>query len=278
MKKYQDFINEKWMLKIDESLFDKIESMVKGQSDKGKIIKQLLDKNGIKESGQIYSINWTGGSDPGKKELSNPIDYLHYQPNICKIDSNSNLIILDEKSKTLKVPDVMSFLAITDKKRVEEPTGPGKGPFNLFKSGSIVSKGEYKFNLSIDVPTINITPSTYSIIKQNWIPGEAELINLDDDISEMEEDEILSFKTVINIITLQQFVDNINNHPKKSELIDYLVNTLKFKSEASAPPATTAPAAAPAPATNSAQPEKHAAQPAAQAQPVAAEKPAVKIT
>ena len=49
MKKYQDFVDEKWVLRTNEGLFDKIESMVKGQSNKGKIIKQLLDKNGIKE-------------------------------------------------------------------------------------------------------------------------------------------------------------------------------------------------------------------------------------
>ena len=93
----------------------------------------------------MYSIQWEGGTDPGKKELSNPIDYLRYQ-NVCKIDANEKLIITDEKSKNLKVPDIMSFLAITNKKFVEG-TGPGYGIFNLFKVGSTVNKANYKFHL-----------------------------------------------------------------------------------------------------------------------------------
>jgi hypothetical protein len=230
IKKYNDFVDEKFILKINENLFDKIESMIKGQSDKGKIIKQILDKNGIKETGFLYSIQWVGGSEPGKTQLSNPIDYLQYQ-NICKVDANENLIITDEKSKRLKVPDVMSFLAITNKEFIEG-TGPGHGAFNLFKVGSEVNKESYKFDLSIDIPTVTINKSTYYIPKQDWIPtNKPETVNLDDDITEIGDDEILSLKNVINIVTLQNVVDMINNHPKKSELIDYLVNTLKFKSD-----------------------------------------------
>ena len=164
IKNYNDFVDEKFILKINESLFDKIESMVKGQSDKGKIIKQLLDKNGLKENGEAYSVYFVGGSEPGKQDMSNPIDYLRYNPNICKIDASDNLIILDEKSKNLKVPDTMAFLLIADKSTIEKNID---NEAFLFKPGALVRKSTYKFDLSISVPTLTLANLKYSIPSQN---------------------------------------------------------------------------------------------------------------
>lgn len=229
MKTYNEFLNEKWTLKVNENLFDKIESIVKGQSEKGKIIKQLLDKNGLKESGEAYAILYLGGSNPGKQELSNPIDYLRFQPNVCKIDSNDNLIILDEKSKNLKVPDTMTFLLIADKTTIEKNSD---NESFLFKPGSLVRKSTYKFDLSNSIPTVTLKNLKYSIPTQNWLSdGEPEVINLDDDINEITEEEVISFKTIMNMITLQQFVDNINNHAKKQGIIEYFIKSLNFKTD-----------------------------------------------
>ena len=152
------------------------------------------------------------------------------------------------------MPDVVSFMAVANKSTVEG-TGPGQGSFMLFKVGSVVSKSSYKFDLSIEIPTITIDTLNYSIIKQNWIDdgNKSDVINLDDDITEFEND-IISFKTPMNIIILQKYVDNINNHPKKTELINYLVNTIGFKSDKPATIATT-------PETPAAEPSKPTVQP-----------------
>jgi hypothetical protein len=47
LKLYEDFLNKKWILGINESIFDKIETLVKGKSEKGKILQEFLTKNGI---------------------------------------------------------------------------------------------------------------------------------------------------------------------------------------------------------------------------------------
>lgn len=50
----------------------------------------------------------------------------------------------------------------------------------------------------------------WSIPKQNWISPEQEVIEIDEDISEFKEEDVISFKTPMNIITLQAWVDKLN--------------------------------------------------------------------
>ena len=54
VKLFEDFLNDKWILGINESIFDKIETLVKGKSEKGKIIQEFLTRNAIPLKGNFY--------------------------------------------------------------------------------------------------------------------------------------------------------------------------------------------------------------------------------
>ena len=142
LKLYEDFLNKKWILGINESIFDKIETLVKGKSEKGKILQEFLTKNGIQPKGTLNAIHFLGGGEPGKNEMSNPIDYLHYTPGLAKINSEGLVELTDEKSKTLQVPDTLSWLAIMEKDEIVK-----NFTFGL-KPGSSVKKSDYEFDLS----------------------------------------------------------------------------------------------------------------------------------
>jgi hypothetical protein len=115
LKLYEDFRNQKWILGVNENIFDKIEDLVKGKSEKGKIIEQFLTKNGIQPKGSAYMVHFLGGSNPGKEELSHPFDYLHYTPGVAKITEDGVLELVDENAKKLQTPDTLSFLAVMEK-------------------------------------------------------------------------------------------------------------------------------------------------------------------
>jgi hypothetical protein len=111
IKLFEEFLEEKkFTLELNESLFDKIESLVKGKSKKGEIISKLLQTNSIKEKGSVFGIWYLGGAEPGKDSMSNPIDYLHYTPGVAKIE-DGKILLIDEKAKKLKVHDTIPFLA-----------------------------------------------------------------------------------------------------------------------------------------------------------------------
>jgi hypothetical protein len=204
IKKYETFLEKKWILGINENIFDKIESLVKGKSNSGKIISEFLTKNGIKETGTAYSILYLGGGNPGKSELSHPFDYLNYTPGIAKITEDGVLVLNDEKSKSLKTPDTLSFLAIIEKDDIVK-----NWTFGL-KQGCSVNKNDYIFDLTKDIPTLTLKKSMWSMLKQSWIKGEDEIAELDNDITEIKEEDTISFKTPMNMITLQQWVDKLN--------------------------------------------------------------------
>lgn len=204
LKLYEKFTDQKWILRINENIIDKIEDLVKGKSDKGKIIEEFLTRNEIKTKGTAYMIHFLGGSEPGKKELSHPFDYLQYTPGVASITKDGLLVINDEKSKTLQVPDTLSFLSVIEKDEIVKNWTWG------LKQGCSVKKADYEFDLSKEVPTMTLKESMYSIPQQKWNPSKEEVVNLDDDISEFSEEDVLSFKTPIKMITLQQWVDELN--------------------------------------------------------------------
>jgi hypothetical protein len=226
LKLYEDFLNKKWILGINESIFDKIETLVKGKSENGKILQEFLTKNGIQPKGTLNAIHFLGTNDAGKNEMSNPIDYLHYTSGLAKINSEGLVELTDEKSKTLQVPDTLSWLAIMEKDMIVK-----NFTFGL-KPGSSVKKSDYEFDFTKDVPTITMKDSQYSIPQQKWNPiGESKVIDMDEDISEMKEEDVVSFKNPIKMITLQQWVDELNKTGWVKEDKDYFVNTMKFSAE-----------------------------------------------
>lgn len=205
LKLYESYKSEKWILKVNENIFDKIEDLVKGKSEKGKIVEELLKKNNIPQKGSAYAIHFLGGSEPGKEEKSHPFDYLQYTTDVANITAEGVLVITDEKSKELKVPDTLSFLSVIEKETIVK-----NWTFGL-KQGCSVLKMDYVFNLAENKPTLTQTRFMYSIPQQKWNQvKEAEIVELDEDIKEFSEEDIISFKTPISMITLQEWVDKLN--------------------------------------------------------------------
>ena len=77
------------------------------------------------------------------------------------------------------------------------------------KPGSSVKKADYEFDLSKEVPTLMLKESMWSMTGQKWNPTGEKEIQLDDDIKELENDAI-SFKTPMAMITLEQWVEKLN--------------------------------------------------------------------
>jgi len=203
LKKYNQFINQKWILGLNENFFDKIEGLVKGKSDKGKIIDEFLKKNQIQPKGSVYMIHYLGGAEPGKAELSHPFDYLKYTPGVAKVTDDGVLQIVDEKSKKLQTPDTLTFLSVMEKDDIVK-----NWTFGL-KQGCSVKKADYEFDLSKDIPTFFLKQSMWSMKEQKWNPTKDEEIQLDEDIKEIEND-VISFKTPMTMITLEQWVEKLN--------------------------------------------------------------------
>ncbi len=202
LNKYEDFHNQKWILGINENIFDKIEGLVKGKSDKGKIIDEFLKKNGIQPKGSVYMIHFLGGAEPGKKELSHPFDYLNYTPGKAKV-TEGVLELVAEDAKKLQTPDTLSFLQV-----LEKDTIATNWTFGL-KQGCSVKKADYEFDLSKEVPTLMLKESMWSMTGQKWNPTGEKEIQLDEDIKELEND-VISFKTPMAMITLEQWVEKLN--------------------------------------------------------------------
>jgi hypothetical protein len=204
-------------------MFHKIEALVKGRSDKGKVMQKFLDDNKIQIKGYLYAIHYLGGANPGKEEMSNPIDYLQYTPGLAKINSEGLVELTDEKAKTLQVPDTISWLSIMAKDEIVKNFTIG------LKPGSGVKKSDYKFDLTKDVPTLSVKESQYSIPQQKWnLIGDPKEIIIDEDISEVPQEYLVSFKNPIKMITLQQWVDELNETGWVSKNKDYFTNTMKF--------------------------------------------------
>ena len=227
IKLYEKFIDDKkWILGINENIFKKIETLVKGKSEKGKVMQKFLDDNKIQPKGNLYNIHYLGGANPGKEEMSNPIDYLQYTPGLAKIVllQNSEVLVelTDEKAKTLQVPDTISWLSIMAKDDIVNNFTIG------LKPGSSVKKSDYEFDLTKDVPVLTMKNSQYSIPQQKWNPIDDSEIIIDEDISEVPQEDLVSFKNPMKMITLQQWVDELNKTGWVSNNKDYFTNTMKF--------------------------------------------------
>ena len=218
IKLFENFINE--------NIFDKIETLVKGKSEKGKIVQEFLTKNGIQTKGNVYAIHYLGGANPGKEEMSSPIDYLQYTPGLAKINSEGLVELTNEKVKTLQVPDTISWLSIMDKDDIAK-----NFTFGL-KPGSSVKKSDYEFDLTKDVPVIIMKDSQYSIPQQKWNPiGEPKEIIIDEDISEIKEEDVVSFKNPMKMITIQQWVDELNKTGWVKKDKKYFIDVMKFSTK-----------------------------------------------
>jgi hypothetical protein len=56
-----------------------------------------------------------------------------------------------------------------------------------------------------------MTRNKYSVPNQTWTKeGEPTVIQLDEDIAEFNENDVISFKTPMNMITLGEWIDKLN--------------------------------------------------------------------
>ena len=130
--------------------------------------------------------------------------------------------LTDEKAKTLQVPDTISWLSIMAKDDIVNNFTIG------LKPGSSVKKSDYEFDLTKDVPVLTMKNSQYSIPQQKWNPIDDSEIIIDEDISEVPQEDLVSFKNPMKMITLQQWVDELNKTGWVSNNKDYFTNTMKF--------------------------------------------------
>ena len=229
IKLYEEFLEEKkFTLATNESLFDKIESLVKGKSAKGEIISKLLQTNAIKETGSVFGLWYLGGAEPGKDSMSNPLDYLHYTPGIAKVE-DGKIVLIDEKAKKLKVHDTIPFMI-----NMEGKDQVAKNFTFGLKPGSSVWKADYMFNLSSDTPTLTMKAKTMcSIPSQKWVDLEGaekgdQVIELGEDAQELDETAIFSFKTPLKEVTLEEWVTTLNETGWVEKDEKYFTDTMKI--------------------------------------------------
>ena len=87
----------RYIKKFNESFLDRLEAAVKGKSDKGKLIGEMLKKQNITEQGFAYTFRFINASDPITK--SHPISYLvNYKPNEGKLKVEGGKLLLTDET------------------------------------------------------------------------------------------------------------------------------------------------------------------------------------
>lgn len=229
LKKFGQFSEEnKFKLAINEGIFDKIGSLVKGKSDKGAIVSKFLKANGIKEKGTAYDFTYGGGY---RSDISNPWGYLSQTPGVAGV-KDGKLVLIDEKYKKIKVPDTITWnKSLLDKLGMDKantdvysrtdpshhwPLSEKEANFMHYaRPGKNVSKMDYEFDLYIDPPVFITKTCIWDIPSQKWeIHREKEEQEIDDRFSLEMEDEREFFSVLTNTpmkeITLGEWVNKFN--------------------------------------------------------------------
>jgi hypothetical protein len=160
----------RYIKKFNESFLDRLEAAVKGKSDKGKLIGEMLKKQNIAEQGFAYTFRFMGGSDLTDEEKSHPISYLvNYKPNEGKLKvEGGKLLLTDETFNDKKVVNIIPML---DKEIAAE------GKTELEEHGRIwssaVIKFDYKFDLAAENPTLTFSNGLlFDIEKGTWVKND----------------------------------------------------------------------------------------------------------
>jgi len=236
----------KYLKKYNENFFDKIEAAIKGKSEKGKIIADMLKKNNIPEKGYGYLFRYMGG-DLTNESKSHPLSYLlSYKPNEGKLQlQNGKLVLTDTNLLNKKVVNIIPMLDKEEKEGIQE--------HGRIWSSSVI-KFDYKFDLAPENPVFTISNSLlYDIDKGTWVNNElADSVNqntpLDGVIDEEHEKELQDFfnGAIWNqdlLITYQNFIDECN---KRQDMLKIITTHHKFAQQA-APQPQAAPQAEAAP-------------------------------
>lgn len=216
----------KYIKKFNEGFLDNLEALVKGKSDKGKLIEEMLKKQNISEEGFGYTFRYMGGSDLTSEEKSHPISYLsNYEPNKGKLKvENGKLLLTDETFNSKKVVNIIPML---DKELAVD------GKTELAEHGRIWSSGvikfDYKFDLSLEIPTFTISNGLlFDIEKGTWVKSDKVNMDkveiLDGDINPETEKQLVDalLGTIFNkelVTTYQIFIDECN---KRKDIVDII--------------------------------------------------------
>ena len=231
----------RYIKKFNESFLDRLEAAVKGKSDKGKLIGEMLKKQNIAEQGFAYTFRFTGGSDLTDEEKSHPISYLvNYKPNEGKLKVEDGKILLtDETLNDKKVVNVIPMIDKTEKEGVEE--------HGRIWSSAVI-KFDYKFDLVAENPTLTFSNGLlFDIEKGTWVKNDKVSMDsvevLDGEINPETEKNLADALsgTIWNqelVTTYKTFIDECN---KRKDIVDIIS---KHHSGVAKPEETQEPAVA----------------------------------
>ena len=220
----------KYIKKFNEGFLDKLEAAVKGKSNKGKLLGEMLKKQNLPEEGFGYSFRFMGG-DLTDEEKSHPFSYLtNYKPNEGKLKAeNGKLVLTDETFNSKKVVNIIPMLdkELSDGEKIE---------YHGRIQSSAVIKFNYKFDLSLENPTLTFSNGLlFDIEKGTWIKnGNIDMDGveiLDGDVDSKKEKELLDALsgTIFNkelVTTYQIFIDECN---KRKDIVDIMSKTITPK-------------------------------------------------
>lgn len=203
-------------IKKFEGFLDNLENAIKGKSEKGKLISEMLKKNNIPTEGFGYAFRYLGGADLTPEEKSHPLSYLwNYEPNKGKAKfENGNLVISDD----LKDKKVVNILPMLDKEEKEGIKKQGR------IQSSAVIKFNYKFDLSKDIPTFEVKDATLFNIETGKfeVSDKVNVMNtveeLDGEVNEKDFGGVVFNKDLVT--TYQNFIDELNKRSDTKEIIE----------------------------------------------------------
>jgi hypothetical protein len=221
----------KHIKKFNEGFLDSLEAAVKGKSDKGKLIEEILKKQNLPLEGFGYTFRFMGGSDLTPEIKSHPFSYLtNYEPNKGKLKvENGKLLLTDETFNSKKVVNIIPMLdkQLRDGEKIEE--------HGRIQSSAVI-KFNYKFDLSLENPTLTFSNSLlFDTEKGTWVKNEKVDMDkveiLDGDISPETEKNLVEglSGTVFNkelVTTYQIFIDECN---KRKDIVDIMSKTITPK-------------------------------------------------
>ena len=220
----------KYIKKFNEGFLDSLEAAVKGKSDKGKLIEEMLKKQNLPLEGFGYTFRFVGG-DLTPEEKSHPFSYLtNYEPNKGKLKAeNGKLLLTDETFNSKKVVNIISMLdkQLKDGEKIEE--------HGRIQSSAVI-KFNYKFDLSLENPTLTFSNGLlFDIEKGTWVKNEKidmdKVEILDGDINPETEKNLVDglSGTIFNkelVTTYQIFIDECN---KRKDIVDIMSKTITPK-------------------------------------------------
>jgi len=208
-------------IKLYENFLSKLEDMVKGKTEKGKIVAEILKKNNIPVDGFAYAFRYFGG-DLTAEVKSHPLSFLwNYKPNEGKAKFENGEISIPDDFKNKKVVNILPMVDKEEKEGVEK--------HGRIQSSAVI-KFNYKFDLSKDVPTLEMSNALlFNIETGKWEKNEdASKMNQIEEIDgKYQKSEEAGLEELFGAVvfnkeletTYQKFIDELNKRDDTKEII-----------------------------------------------------------